>query len=95
MVETPACAFVPARIVATLAALDVLAGEGVDAKLLITRHLCGDWGDLDPETCRMNDASLAFGARLLSSYILPSGRRIWIVTEADRSYTCLLLPEEY
>jgi hypothetical protein len=62
---------------------------------LITRHVCGDWGELDAEDREANDRAVHYGERILSSYILPDGDKIWIITERDRSVTTLLLPEEY
>jgi hypothetical protein len=61
----------------------------------LNRHVQGDWGDLGLEDKRANDRALAFGARILSAYDLPTGERLWIITEADRSATTILLPEEY
>ncbi len=58
------------------------------------RHASGDWGDLCPEDALANDAGLHHGGRLFSAY--GSGRhRFWIITEADRSVTTVLLPEDY
>ena len=59
------------------------------------RHASGDWGDLSGEDKQENDFSIKHGFRILSSYKLDTGVAIWIVTEADRSATTLLLPEEY
>ncbi len=60
----------------------------------ITRHATGDWGDLDGEDKKANDWSLKNGERILSAYETPAGK-IWIITEADRSATTMLLPDEY
>jgi hypothetical protein len=59
------------------------------------RHHCGDWGDLTEEDKQANEDALVHGDRILSHYKLTDGRRIYIITEADRSSTCILLPEEY
>lgn len=59
------------------------------------RHAKGDWGDLDVEDLQANDAALKSGGRLVSSYRTESGTKFWIITEADRSATTVLLPEEY
>lgn len=61
----------------------------------IARHWQGDWGDLATEDVEANAAALRYGYRLLSSYEIGSGQKLWIITEADRSATTLLLPEEY
>ncbi len=82
------------RIVATPGALEVLAEAGEDSCLLLDRHASGDWGELDEEDRRENERSLRHGWRILSSYPV-GGKAIWIITEADRSVTTILLPEEY
>jgi hypothetical protein len=63
---------------------------------LVRRHASGDWGEVPREDARENERSLKHGWRLLSSYPLgEDGSKVWVITEADRSSTCLLLPEEY
>jgi hypothetical protein len=79
------------QIVATPGAL----GLGVDLLALLRRHARGDWGDMCEEDLRANDEALLRGGRLFSGYTLPGGRRLWIITEADRGSTTFLLPEEY
>lgn len=61
----------------------------------IQRHQSGDWGDLCREDREQNDRALERGERLLSSYRTPFGVKFWIITEADRSVTTVLLPDEY
>ena len=61
----------------------------------LTRHINRDWGDLDEEDRKENAYGLEHGFRLLSAYKTNAGDRLWIITEADRSVTTLLLPEEY
>ncbi len=81
------------RVVATPGALALLdAGEVGD---LLGRHASGDWGDLDAHDRRANAQALKTGARIFSAYETSKGGRVWIITEADRSSTCILLPEEY
>lgn len=82
-------------LVATPGALKALEKNGVIPMRLISRHMCGDWGDVPPDDAKANVDALRIGARLLSSYPLDDGARIWIITEADRSVTTLLLPSEY
>jgi hypothetical protein len=60
----------------------------------LRRHAAGDWGDLEPEDAIENDLSLKQGFRLLSAYGTGSGR-FWIITEADRSVTTVLMPDDY
>jgi hypothetical protein len=82
-------------VVATPGALEVLGNLEVSPTELLERHAAGDWGDVPSEDARENEYSLKHGFRVLSSYPMPSGERIWVITEADRSSTCLLLPGEY
>jgi hypothetical protein len=79
----------------TPGALELLGNLEVSPSMLLARHASGDWGDIPPEDARENEFSLKRGLRVLSSYPLPSGERVWIITEADRSVTTILLPEEY
>ncbi len=82
------------RVVATPGALEALALAGVEPHELLSRHAGGDWGELDAHDRRANGRALEDGTRLLSSYPVGDGK-VWIITEADRSSTCLLLPSEY
>ena len=82
-------------LVATPGALKVLEKNGVIPLRLISRHVHGDWGDVQPDDAKANADALRMGARLLSSYSLPDGARIWIITEAGRASTTVLLPSEY
>ncbi len=61
----------------------------------LERHLRGDWGDLCAEDVAENQFALAHGLRLMSSYTTAARERIWLITEADRSATTFLLPDEY
>lgn len=61
----------------------------------IGRHSASDWGDLTAEDLDANEDALVTGARLLSAYELPNKERLWIITEADRQSTTVLLPSEY
>lgn len=92
-VSTPL--FPPGRVVATPGAVDALAVAGVSVWAVVSRHIAGDYGDLDAEDRRANQAAVRDGDRIVSSYNLPSGEAVWVVTEADRSSTCCLLPSEY
>jgi hypothetical protein len=71
---------------------------------LIARHVTGDWGDICSEDAQTNEQALQDGSRIFSVYVLPpplsegetlSAVKVWIITEADRSVTTILLPEEY
>ena len=83
------------QIVATPGALQALAEAGENPASLLKRHVIGDWGELDGHDQLENERSLADGCRLLSAYVLSTGSKLWIITEADRSVTTLLLPSEY
>lgn len=84
--------FPPGQLVSTRGALDGFTTEEIEAAL--TRHCAGDWGDLCEEDKAENERALQEGSRLLSSYKL-GARELWIITEADRSATTVLLPSEY
>jgi hypothetical protein len=80
----------------TPGALELLAATGTAPTELLRRHHDGDWGELDGHDRRENERSLRNGWRVLSSYpVGEGGRKVWIITEADRSSTTILLPEEY
>lgn len=83
------------RMMATPGALRALETANDTTMTYLLRHAQGDWGTVDAEDKRANDDALRVGARLLSAYVLPTGVKIWIITEADRSQTTVLLPDEY
>jgi hypothetical protein len=81
------------QVVATPGALKLLAEARAHPFNYLARHATGDWGDLCAFDRRQNEIALRDGYRVLSSY--PVGREcVWIITEADRSVTTILLPEE-
>lgn len=83
------------QLVGTPAALQALQDAEKDPLELLIRHVTGDWGDMDEEDKKENDLSVREGFRILSAYRLATGVKIWVITEADRSATTFLLPEEY
>ena len=89
------------RVVATPGALGVLEDTRTDALELLRRHAAGDWGEVPPEDARENRLSVREGFRVLSSYPVGDSEagepreKVWIITEAYKSSTCLLLPSEY
>jgi hypothetical protein len=87
--------FLLGQIVATPGALAALQQAGQDATEFLSRHQHGDWGELDDEDKKENDYSVLNHFRILSAYTLTTGVRIWIITEADRRATTILLPSEY
>lgn len=83
------------RIVATPGARRALEEAGQSPTEFLDRHVSGDWGELDEEDKRENEFSVRNGFRILSAYTTLAGEKIWVITEADRSATTFLLPEEY
>ena len=86
--------FQPGQIVATPGVLEAFRASGKSPLTFLQRHLAGDWGDLSLEDIRENELRLQHGWRILSAYTLRTGVKFWI-TEADRSMTTFLLPDEY
>jgi hypothetical protein len=87
--------FSPGRIVATPGALALLEQANKSPSEFLSRHSRGDWGELCQDDKTENELSLKHGFRLLSSYPVTDSDTLWIITEADRSVTTLLLPSEY
>ncbi|AMN82555.1 DUF6094 domain-containing protein [Pseudomonas azotoformans] len=89
--------FDPGRVVLTRAVHHLLEHGQLDPTPYLRRHISGDWGELPKEDWERNQDSLTSGDRLLSSYNITAGdeTRLWIITEADRSVTTLLLPSDY
>jgi len=80
-------------LVATPGALEQVPHE--ERLIALSRHARGDWGDIDPEDRAENELSLREGFRLFSVYYTENKVKFWIITEADRSVTTILLPDEY
>jgi hypothetical protein len=92
--------FAPGQIVATQGAIAALKEASQTPHELLARHLRGDWGDLDAEDAALNDEALKDGSRLLSAYVLKTGEKLWVITEAEsddgqRSHSTILRPDEY
>lgn len=83
------------QTVATPGALNALAESGESPAHFLNRHVSCDWGEVCAEDKQANDDALIHGERILSAYRTAKGVKIWIITEADRSSTTILLPEEY
>lgn len=81
------------RIVATPHALERLSHH--DILRAIQRHQAGDWGDVSEEDRQCNVQSLTDGSRLFSVYHSEKQLKFWLITEADRSVTTVLMPEDY
>lgn len=93
LLDLSAAKFDGGRIVSTPGALEAVPQPEVLQAL--NRHFHGDWGECCAADAGLNDASLRDGSRLLSVYRTTKGERFWIITEADRSATTILLPSEY
>lgn len=93
--------FALGKVVMTPGAIDALSKSRQHPAEFLARHQHGDWGDLDASDKQANDAACQHEGdvdkqdRILSAYKTAKGKKLWIITEADRSSTCLLLPEEY
>ena len=83
------------RLLATPGALREFTEAGENPLRYLLRHASGDWGDVLAEDAKENEFSLSRRLRLLSAYRLNNGTKVWIITEADRSATTILLPSEY
>jgi len=83
------------NVVATTPLFEYCKARGFALFPYMVRHASCDWGDVCKEDWERNDEALKNGQRLLSEYKLPDGKRIWIITEWDRSATTLLFPEDY
>ncbi len=87
--------FALGQVVATPGALELLESAGKAPSHFISKHQSGDWGDdLCEESKELNDKSIQDGSRLISAYTVGNDK-IWVISEADRSSTTLLLPSEY
>jgi hypothetical protein len=83
------------KVVATPGALEALEESKTQVWELLNRHIQGDFGDIDETDRLANLAAINDGSRILSAYTLPTGDRLWVISEADRSSTCILRPEDY
>lgn len=87
--------FALGRVVATPGALAELEELGVSPATLLSRHQSGDWGDVCDEDRAENELALGRQLRIFSVYQITDEITIWIITEADRSATTILLPADY
>ena len=79
----------------TPGAQEALENSGETAIHFLRRHMSCDWGEISEDDAQENELALREGFRLLSAYRTSKGQKIWIITEADRSATTILLPSEY
>ncbi|MCA9096641.1 MAG: hypothetical protein KDA68_24340 [Planctomycetaceae bacterium] len=92
LIQAVATKFPLGQIVSTPNALETLSLTEINSGL--KRHSQGDWGNVCPDDAALNDAALLHGDRILSAYG-DGPKRFWIITEADRSVTTILMPEDY
>jgi hypothetical protein len=83
------------QVVATPGALQACENAGQEPEEFLNRHDRRDWGEVSEADKQENEFSVQQGFRILSAYATSTGERIWIITEADRSATTILLPDEY
>jgi hypothetical protein len=83
------------QLAATPGAIEALEKRGQTPNYFLTRQAAGDWGDVDEEDWALNDQTLLDGSQVVSAYTLRTGMKIWVLTEADRTVTTLLLPSDY
>ena len=93
MILTSQMKFDLGRLVITPAALEAVPAD--DICNAINRHVCGDFGDLDAADRKENEFALRAGLRLLSVYHATNGTMFWLITDADRRLTTILLPSDY
>lgn len=89
----PRISFDLGQVVATANAAATLNAD--DVRQCLDRHHAGDWGQLDEHDRLENELALTKGFRLFSAYRDRAGTRFYVITEADRSVTTVLLPEDY
>lgn len=87
--------FALGQIVATPGALEAMQESGQTPQFFLAQHAACNWGQVDSEDWQLNDEAVKEGTRLLSAYTTLKGRKLWVITEHDRSSTTILLPEEY
>jgi hypothetical protein len=87
--------FSPGSVYITPGVIEQFTASGDDPLAFLIRHLAGDWGEVKAEDWQANEQSLLRDLRLLSVYTMSNGTKFWVITEADRSATTFLLPEEY
>lgn len=91
----PRARFSPGDIYITPGAIEALGESDDGAREFLVRHLGGDWGEVGAQDWAQNEFALSRELRILSAYRTGNGTRLWLITEADRSSTTILLPEEY
>ena len=83
------------QVVGTPGALKAIESAGQEPGFFLSKHAQGDWGTMDKDDKQLNEDALSNGDRIHSAYRTLKNESIWIITEADRSTTTLLLPDDY
>ncbi len=83
------------KVTITAAASAALERTGTEGVLLLARYLHGDWSDVTEQDALQNELALLLGLRVVSRYVIGDGIVIWIITEADRATTTIMLPDGY
>jgi hypothetical protein len=83
------------QTVITPGALDAITKAEQTPFEFLVPHIHCNWGEVCQEDKDLNDWAVEHGERVLSAYRTKKDVRVWVITEADRSSTCILLPEEY
>jgi len=95
LLEAPKPLFDLGTVGTTTGADEVIQRKSIDLRFLLLRHVTGDWGDMDEDDRARNDRAVDRGTRILSAYGPDGSDQVWIITEADRSSTTVLLAGEY
>jgi hypothetical protein len=95
MIEIAKPKFRLGKLVATPCTQEALSDAGQSPMDFVNRHVQGDWGDCNLHDQQANEDALKNGDRIFSVFKTAKGVKVWVITEADRSSTCVLLPEEY
>jgi len=95
MITQTSAKFPLGQLAATPGAIQAMEESGMEPGFFLEQHTRGQWGLVSEEDWRLNDQALIDGDRLLSAYKTLRGVKLWVITEADRSVTTILLPDEY
>ena len=95
ILNEPKFLFPLGKVVMTVGAKEALRDSEENGMEYLIRHQCGDWGEICEDDKKENELSIKEGFRILSAYRTFLGEKIYVITESDRSSTCLLKPEEY
>ena len=95
VMRVPTSKFPLGQVVATPGTIEAMEESGQSPSFFLGQHASGNWGVVDGEDWALNDQAVRDGDRILSAYVTLKGKKLWVLTEADRSVTTILLPDEY